>query len=165
MSGYEGPLLAASLGLQAVGFVAQGAQAKAAADYNARVAENAAVAERQRAEVEVGRHRRRAQLLLSSQRAAAGASGVQFEGSPLLVMAESAAEAEYDAQLIRYGGETRATNLYAQAAAERMQGRAARIGSYFGAASSLLKAGAAASGKSGGNKILLGDSNFDSEYA
>lgn len=149
-------LTVGGLAVSVAGAIAGGQQQAAANRYNARVAENAAAASRQQAAVEVARQRRRVNLLMGSQRAATAGSGVTAEGSPLLVMSDTAAQGEYDAELIRYGGEVGATQDFAQAAADRVAARQARLGSYFGAGGTLLLAGGVL-GKGTSNKTFLGD--------
>ena len=160
-------MMGVGVATMAAGALSGGAAARQAGDYNAAVAGQRAETERERARIEVERHNRRTGLLASSQRQAYAASGVTTAGSPILIMADTAAEAEYDAQLIRYGGEVNAAALYADAAASRMQGRAAQTGSYFTAAGGLAKGAAMMGGRrpATSNKTLLGDTSFDQENA
>lgn len=89
----------AGIGLAAYDQYQQGktaqAQAKAQAAwnlYNAKVAKREADVERQATAEDVRQQKKRAATLLSRQRALIGASGVQMEGSPLLVAEDTAAE-------------------------------------------------------------------------
>lgn len=141
----------ASAGISAVGAVAQGNSAKAMADYNAQVSENDAAAARAAANYEEGRLRERSARLLSAQRAAIAASGIDLEGSPLAVMEETALEAEMDALAIRQQGSVAAARSMSQAALSRMEGKAAKTASYFQAGASLLN-GASAYGRIYGAK-------------
>lgn len=151
-------LLLGGFGLQAAGSLAGGAAARQAGAFNAAMAEHEGQLARANAAFEEQRHRKRTGYLLSAQRAAFASSGVRMEGSPLLVMEESASEAELDAQLIRYGGEVQADKLYARAALDRLQGRAAQVGSFFDAGGALLKGGARyTSRRPIGERTLLGD--------
>lgn len=141
MSGIETVALIASIAgtaVSAVGAIAQGQQAADAAEFNAAVAQNEAIQARQEAAFQESQHRKRARSLLASQRAAVGASGTSFTGSPLSIMADSAAEAEIDAMMIRRSGTIAAANARARAAAERMDARAQRTAGLFNAGSSLL---------------------------
>lgn len=79
--------------------------------------------------------------LISSQRAATGASGVALEGSPLLVIAETSEDAKLDALAIRYSGTEAAVMASARAAADRLSARAARTAGFLGAGTSLLLTG------------------------
>ena len=140
MTGIEVAAAAAAVSgiVGAVSAVSQGNAAADAAEFNAAVAENDAIATRQAAEFEEDRLRRRSKRVLASQRASFGASGVTAEGSPLLVMQDSAAEAEIDALAIRYSGSIQEARAKSQAAADRAEARAARRGGFARAGTSLL---------------------------
>lgn len=141
MTGTEA-LIAASAVLSGVGAAASGMQAAAAADYNAQVAERDAQMATQAAAFEEDLHRERLRKTLSAQRVATGASGGAMEGSPLIVMQQTAEDAEIDALAIRYGGSVEAARAQSRAAASRMEARAARTGAVIGAGASLLSGGA-----------------------
>lgn len=142
----------ASAGIGAVGAVQQGNAAKAAADYNAKVAQNNAVIARQNADLarseadaEEQTVRRRTAGQLGTAGAAIGASGLTSEGTPLDVLEETAALGELDALTVRWGGdlkarsfEQQATGYESSAVLERMQGRAAQRNAMFSAAGTLL---------------------------
>jgi hypothetical protein len=106
------------------------AQAKAiqqAGDYNARAAEiETAVTEE--------RLRRDQRRQLSRLRASIAGRGVTVEGSPLEILADSAAEAEEDALLVRYMGTIRAQQTRYGAQTEstfvKSRGLAAGLGSF-----------------------------------
>lgn len=128
----------AGTALSAASAVKQGNAQKSMMDYNARVAERQGQMARQAADLEEARQRNRTDKLLSSQRAAVAASGLDLEGSPLLVMEESAAQSELDALLIRHSGSVAEAQANSQAAADRMSGRAAKMQGYYSAGASLL---------------------------
>ena len=108
-------------------------------EYNAAVDANQAIASQQAAEFEETQHRAKLTRLLSSQKAAAGASGIDPNtGSPLSVMADTAEQGELDALAIRYGGQVGAYRANSQAELDKMQGKAARTAGYYGAGASLL---------------------------
>lgn len=119
------------------------AQQKAAKD-NAKAAENQATATRNAAMVREQQHRERIRHLAGTQRAVAGASGLEEAGSPLLVMADTLEQAELDAQRIRYGGEVSATGFEAQSRLSRFQGDQASRAGMIGAGSTLLSGAASA---------------------
>lgn len=100
----------------------QGAVAAAQGEFNAQTSEAEAAQARTTAAYEADRSRTKAGYALAADRAAIGASGLGFEGSPLEVLAFNAGQAELDAQAIRYGGEVRASSLEGQAASQRYQG-------------------------------------------
>jgi hypothetical protein len=109
------------------------------AKYNAKVAENQAAGERMRAGVAADQQRELHRRVIANQRAQYGTSGVDVaSGSPLLVIADSARQAELDAQIILAGGEGRAIGFQSQAALDRFQGRAAMTAGYVNAGSTLL---------------------------
>jgi len=116
----------------------QGAQAEYAARYNAKVARNQAQAARDAANADADTQRRHYDRVLAAQRARYGASGVQTEGSPLLVMLDSEEEAALDIARVRHGGAVAAQGLEAEAQLERYQGQRARRQSYLKATATLL---------------------------
>ena len=138
MSFVETALAVASTAASVIGSLQQGQSAKAAANYNARVAENNAIAARQAAAAEAARERDRALRLTGAQRAAYAKGGVTMSGSALDVIGDTAAQAELDALTILYGGEARARAAEADAAGQRYAGRQAQSASYAGAGSALL---------------------------
>ena len=68
--------------------------AEATANYNAKLQENAAIQGEMESREEARRERARAEAFKSSQRAAIGASGATFAGSPLEVLGETAGQIE-----------------------------------------------------------------------
>lgn len=118
------------------------------AKYNAKVAENQAAGERMRAQVAADQQREAHRRLIANQRATYGVSGVDVaSGSPLLVIADSAKQAELDAQIILAGGEARGIGFETQAGLSRFQGRQAATAGYVNAGSTLLS-GVASTGAS-----------------
>jgi len=92
------------------------------------------------AQYEATLFRARGTKLISQQRALYGKAGVQMWGSPLEVMADTAAELEADALAIEKGGTTKARQLLGQAKVQQST------------ASSLLTAGLV---KAGGQTVSL----------
>lgn len=118
---------AVTVGAAALGAVSQanaGKSAKRWAAHNA-AQERKLAGERERIS------RRQSDLLKGRQRAAAAAQGTTMEGSPLLALEDTAAEAELEALHIRQGGEARA-------AAQMKRGKDAQVASYMDAGSTLL---------------------------
>jgi hypothetical protein len=107
-----------------MGAISQGKAAQSAAEYNARSAEIEAQS-RETAQ------RDQAARQMGAMRAQIAKSGATSEGTPLMVLAESAANAEIDALNTRQMGQRQAT-LY------RAQGANARKQSYIQAGTSLL---------------------------
>lgn len=138
-------LTAAGSVFSAVSSISQGNAARAAGDYNAALyAQNAEVT-RQRAALDEARQRRAATMRAGANVAAAGASGIQLNGSALDVLESNAAQEELDALLIRWNGDVSASRLDAQGALASAQGRAAQTRGYIGAGASLLLGAAKAS--------------------
>lgn len=107
--------------------------------YNAKVAENQAAGERMRAGVAADQQREAHRRLIANQRAQYGVSGVDVaSGSPLLVIADSAKQAELDAQIILAGGEARGIGFDTQAQLSRFMGRQQSQAGYVNAGSTLL---------------------------
>jgi hypothetical protein len=124
-------------GVSAAGAVQQGKSAQNLANYNAQIAQNDAIAARQKADFDAAAQNRQAKLFAGSQRASMASTG-----SELLDMQDvvdmSAEQAELENLAIRYGGEMgyRAGQQGAQVA--RFQGAVAKQKSLGDAGSSLL---------------------------
>jgi len=135
-----------------------------AAEYNAKLQENQALQAEMDANENIRRKRLENQRYQSTQRARFAAAGVTEEGSPLIVMAETAKLLEMDAQEVnrqaqveasrlRAGAkETRRTGLFqsgqykAQAGFDRMYASAQSSAYKLGAASTLLSGASNAMG-------------------
>ena len=111
---------------------------KEMADYNAEIIKTEEEAERERAKIEEARHREKLKKLMGTQQVMYGKSGVTMEGSPLLVMEETAAQGEIDALLIRQAGQARVAELQAERKMVKMGGRQAWYGGLMQAGGSLL---------------------------
>lgn len=128
----------ASSAVAAKGELESGEAQQEAAEYNAQVDEEDAVAAEKKAIYEEGIQRDRVRNFLSQQRAAIGKSGVSVAGSPLLALLDTRKQGELDALAIRQGGQTQASRLRSQAAQTRKTGQAAMKASRYRAGSSLL---------------------------
>lgn len=133
-----GALSALGAGVSAVSALQQGAAQADANRYNAQVAENNALAARQKAAFDEALRREQLARIQAQARANIGKAGGDFSGSALDIMAENAAAAELDALAVRYGGAVRAGGLEAQAAVDRAQATSARQSGYFGAGARIL---------------------------
>ena len=116
--------LTAGTALSALGSIRAGQAQAAAADYNARLAN---IESSQKAMAA----RRAGQQYIGAARAGRAKSGVTAEGTPLLAIAESAANAEIDALNSQWAGRMEA-GLY------KAQARSARQAGMIGAGTSLL---------------------------
>lgn len=127
----------------------QAAAQEQQAKYNKRVASNQAQATQNAAAVAEDNQREHDRRVLAQQRALAGGAGLSTEGSALLVMIDSAKQAELDAVRIRYGGAQSAQGLEDQAG-------------LFGSAATQAKK----QGQIGvGTTLLTGASNAVGSYA
>lgn len=129
-------ILIASLvgtGVAAYGQYQQGktaqSQAKAQAAwnlYNSKVAKREADIERQATTEDVRQQRKRAKTLLARQRALIGKSGVQMEGSPLLVAEDTAAELAKERVNIQLRGTRKAISFESQSILDISKASAAK---------------------------------------
>ena len=111
----------------------QGQAQQDMAEYNAAVARNNALAVQYQAEVDARNERKRISKLLATQRMLYGKAGVTLEGTPLLVMEETAREGEKEAQMIEYAGRVGASRQRSQADVFTMQGASAATGATWSA--------------------------------
>ena len=174
-------LLVAGTALATIGALREGQQMATAEKYSARVAEAQAGAVRtsaafesetlkKQSEIEQAQIRRAKQKATSTQRALYAKAGVRLEeGSPLEVMADTAAQYELDLaanrynlatglETIRYGSETQQAQLSAEAEYRRRLAKSYRTTSYLQAGSTLLTSafGVAKAWPSGGSVIRGG---------
>ena len=113
--------VAAGAGVQAYGQYQQGKQAQSQAKaqaainlFNSKVAKRQAEAEATAARFESKQAKKRAKALKGRQRALIGASGVEVEGSPLLVQEDTAAELATEVANIRVTGQRRVKRFESQ---------------------------------------------------
>jgi hypothetical protein len=161
MTGFEIAILTTAIvgtSVAAYGQYQQGKQAQQQAKneaawnrYNAKVAQRQAEAEDIAARFESEQHKRQAESLLARQRALIGASGVEMEGSPLLVAEDTAAQLAKEATNLRLTGQRRAEAYRSQSIldvsmASAAKSRAAGFGraALIGAGGTLLQGGAQA---------------------
>ena len=102
--------------MQASAMRAQGKAESAAAEFNARSAEQEAAAKESLIRQEAARR-------MGTIRSQIGKSGATSAGTPLLVLAESAANAEIDALNAQYTGQRQAALYRAGGANAKAQGR------------------------------------------
>lgn len=116
--------------------------------FNSKVAKRQAEAEQKAAAFESKQAKKRAKALKGRQRALIGASGVEVEGSPLLVQEDTAAELATEAANIRTTGQRRVKAFESQsildisaASAARSRARGFGRAAVTGAGSTLLQGG------------------------
>lgn len=103
----------------------QGQETQAIAEHNKQIAENNARAMQEMAAVQARQERNRTMRLLAKQRMLFGKAGVTPEGTPLLVMEETAREGEKEALMIEYSGRIGQSRHRSQADIYSMKGRVA----------------------------------------
>jgi hypothetical protein len=124
--------------VSAVGVVAGAAAQANAAEYEAKLADRNAQIIRQQTDAEVSDQRRQNRRRLAAIRAQYGASGLDFSGSALDVLDDSALEAELDVSRIKYQGSLRALEQNDRSQLKRMEAKSAWAAAPIGVASSLL---------------------------
>lgn len=125
--------------VSAVSQIAQGNNQANVMEANAKVAEQQAAAEQESAKQETLKLSRQSRQTIGTQAAMYGASGIDISsGSPLDVMARTAANYESDIQTVGYAGDTRAAADQYQADIYRYGAKAQRLGGYLGAGATLL---------------------------
>lgn len=125
-------LLGTAVGV--IGAIQQGNAAKAAADFNAKIAERDAKIQRQNAGLAAERQREATTRRLATTRANIASSGITPQGSPLDVLEETAALGKQDELNAAAGflNSADASNLDAQR--ERIAGKNAKKSAFFNAA-------------------------------
>ena len=116
----------------------KGKQQEKAANFNAKVMEQNADIARREAQLKAHQVRKEKVQMIGKQRAMIGGSGVTAEGSPLLLLSDTATEYEYDAALETWRGETKAQQFKQKAKYQRKMGKYAKKQAYWQAGSSLL---------------------------
>lgn len=115
---------AVSTGISYYGYRQQAETSKRVADYNAKVRQNQAIQQEMEANESIRRRRKEQRAFLGRQRAKFGAAGVDVQGTPLLVMAESAATMELQNADKYRQSQTAKTSLFSQAGMDLMAGQA-----------------------------------------
>lgn len=126
--------------MSAVSAKQQGEAAEDAAEYNAAVAQNEAIAAQNAAAFEARQIRRKNLLRLGAQRADVAKSGVSLDAGSSFddVMFDSAVQGELEAQAALYTGNLRAQAQGAQSAMALYEGRQAKRAAGIGAASGVI---------------------------
>lgn len=134
-------------GMSAMASNEAGKAAKYAADYNAKMGEINARDVINRAALEQEKQRQKVNALRGSQRAAAGASGVEVEsGSSAQIGEQTVVLGKEDELMIRNNATRSAWGYRAQAGLDYQQGLAAQRKGRLDAAGTLLSGGARAAG-------------------
>lgn len=129
----------ASTGVTAAGTIAAGKQQEAAAKFEAQQLEMRAKEEQAAAQREAEQYRRKKDMALSTLQARSASSGFTATDPTTLAIADEIARyGTMQEQMAMYGGKSRRAGNEAQAQAARMEGAAARQGSYYSAAGTIL---------------------------
>jgi hypothetical protein len=137
---------AASAGYTVYSQQQAGKKAEEAEEENARILEDQAKAAQDKAAYDEELHRDRVKKLLKSQRALYGGSGVEMEGSPMMVQADTANQGEMDALAIRQGGNVTAAQYRSEANLRRMYGKNYKSAANRQATGTLLSTGSSMAG-------------------
>lgn len=143
-------IMMAGAAVSAVGAIQQGKAAKAAAEFNARVAEQNSQIVHEQTIQEVRQFDREQYMRIGAIRAAQGKSGgVANEGSVLDLLADTAAQGEIQRQDIIYQGALAERGFQNTAVLDRFEGAAAAKSAKLKAGSELLQGAGAAFGAGG----------------
>lgn len=135
-------------GISAVGAVASGQAAQAAANYRAQVARNNAIFALQKGEVEAQAQGMKTSAMLGKQRAAFGASGLEVgTGSHVDVQASTAEMGRLDELTILNNAANRALGLRTEGTLEETSGKAAATEGFLKAGGSLIGSASSVSDK------------------
>lgn len=139
-------LMVAATAVTAVGAISSGMAASDAAERNAAInARNAEIATQQ-GNADAAQQKRINELRMGSIRAGYGASGVGAEGSPLDVLASSAAQGELDVQNIKYNASLKSMGYTDNAGADQARASGAMSSGIYNAAGIALSGGTKAYG-------------------
>ena len=139
-------LVAASALASAYASYQSGRAQQDAANFNSAMANQQAKQARDVAKIKEENYREQVRRHMATMRAQYSASGVTMEGTPLMVMMDSAREAERDAQRIRYGGELESWAYEGESGLQKMIGKQAYKAGMVGAGTSLLSGASRAYG-------------------
>lgn len=135
-----GPILSAvGTGIGVLGTIQQGREAKAQAEYQAKVQEQQADEAYASAQRDAAEKYRKGQIMLGDQRAAiAGSGGDLTDPSVLDIMGDTAAEIDLAARTDIYRGDQQARGYNDAAINSRITGKNAQRASYLSAAGTLF---------------------------
>lgn len=135
-------LSAISGGVAAYSSYQQGQAAKDQADYNAAVERNNQAATAQQADYSLSRVREKYRRVRASQSAAASASGMLSGGSLNDLLQDTNFQEDLDGLSVLYKSKVDITGSEQRSILAKAEGKQAQIAGNYGAASSLLSAGA-----------------------
>jgi len=147
-------LAAVGIGLTAYGMLRKGMASEAAHEYNAAVLEEEARQEQIRLHFIKERIRRQKAQMMGAQRAGYAKAGVKLEGTPLQVMADTAAQYEKDIIIEDYNTRVTIARKRAGASAERIAGEEAVVSAVTMAGGTVLSGISPGGGSGGGGGTL-----------
>lgn len=129
----------AGAGLQAYGFYRQGQAAKEASDYNRWALDESIMEENYRSGLIADKIRARKRRMRGAQVAAFMKAGVRLEGTPLEVIADTAAQFEEELAMNESDRRLTIARLKMGIGAERMAGKEAMTAAYIQAGATILQ--------------------------
>lgn len=140
MTGTESllPLFGLSVGMQAMGTAMQTRAQIQAAKFNAAIARQQAEQEERAKEIDIYRLERQRRQMLGQQRSLYAKAGLDIEGTPLEVLADTEAQFELEKRMIEYGTQVRKQRALAEERFLRRQGRQIGLTGALGVGTTLL---------------------------
>ena len=127
--------------LSAYGSYQYGQDQAEAYEFNSQAAVREAAYQKQRTKYLLKQHKQETKRLKGYQRTGYSAAGVKSNtGTPLDVLRDTQAQANLDAQVIRYGGQIATSNALAEAKMYRSAQNSASTAGWLGGGSTLLTA-------------------------
>lgn len=136
--------------VSAVGSMRQGSAANAAAEANARVAEQQAQTERDVGQIRVAQVRRDQRRRQSEQIVAGSAQGTALTGQFVDILSDDARQDALERAFVRHEAATRASGFETRAEFARFEGRARQERGFFRAGTALLAGGTRIAGRFAG---------------
>lgn len=124
--------------VSAYGAYSAGQAQKSAQDFNAKVANNNALAAEQQSSADAQKIRDRNRRLVGTQVADLSAAGVDTGGSGADIIYDSKVQGELDALTTLYKGKVQGANYRSQSQLDSMSGSAAATAGYFNAGGTIL---------------------------
>ena len=140
------PFISAFVATELAGQYQQAQAQKQAAEYNARVAEMQAEAARRQGVLEQYKIKRAKRRMLGTQRALYAKAGLSLEGTPLEVLADTAAQYDLDLATSKYNTQIGVGRALYEASYQRYAGKQAYRAGLMGMGKTLLTSGLAMKG-------------------
>ncbi len=121
------------------GLILQGISGQRQAQFQADIASSNARAAKQQASASAVRLERERRQRQGAARAALGAQGTTFEGSPIEFLADEAAEVAEEVALVRFGGQVEAREQRLRGAVFQSRARSSLLGGILGATGAVVE--------------------------